>query len=401
NYQAYYDLHHPKKRNWKRTVIGLAALSLTGYGLYYYYWPHHTFPTSVAKLLRKGLWAESNKENNNYAGALQFYIRALEECNNLEIDKLSDEYTGVQLKIAEMLEKLNLLEEAKNIYQELADLYLSTLLSEKIPIETRPHIIQKDLRIVIKLVHLSESDPTYCSNLLLTHCIKAQEEVARRGGSLASNDSIVHPSPKNHDLFISYPVNSQAWFPFRDEFFIARDLYISTCLRLGEHLLAIRSQITTLQWMVMADCDFPDIIMCQFNLGSLLYLQAEEYESRELNAKKNNNEKDIQLFKEEKDECLKSATFCYESILEAVKSFPPVISRDHPQIVEALALTTYSLGVINLHTGNLEKAKELLRRSRLRAKGINNEELVAEAEAELKKLEKEEKLLELKQKENN
>lgn len=71
---------------------------ITGYA-YYMWWPKHTFPSSVAKILRKGLWAESDRGEHDYQLALKYYLEALEHCKEIGMDPLCDEYTGVQLKI--------------------------------------------------------------------------------------------------------------------------------------------------------------------------------------------------------------------------------------------------------------------------------------------------------------
>ena len=57
--------------------------------------------------------------------ALKYYLEALAKCDELGMDKLLDEYTGIQLKIGEMFERLNMMEDAAFIYNEIATLYLN------------------------------------------------------------------------------------------------------------------------------------------------------------------------------------------------------------------------------------------------------------------------------------
>ena len=105
------------------------------------WWPKHTFPSSIAKFLRKGLWAESDRGEFDYQLALKYYLQALEHANEIGLDPLSDEYTGIQLKIGEMFERLNMLTDAAYIYNEIATLYLTVL--------TAPRDSQRDKELKI------------------------------------------------------------------------------------------------------------------------------------------------------------------------------------------------------------------------------------------------------------
>ena len=116
-YQQYSNTASPlaktsKLQTWLYTLSGITAVSV---GLWWLYWPHHTFPTSVAKILRQALWQESDKMEHDYQAALKFYLEAINECDRLSLDPISDEYTGIQLKIAEMYEKLGMFEEAHTL----------------------------------------------------------------------------------------------------------------------------------------------------------------------------------------------------------------------------------------------------------------------------------------------
>jgi hypothetical protein len=66
----------------------------------------------------------------------------------------------------------------------------------------------------------------------------------------------------------------------------------------------------------------------------------------------------------------------------------PSKARREPNVAEVHALSTYGLGVIALHKGHYDEASELLRESRLRAKGCDFDDLVTSAELELSNLEK-------------
>lgn len=404
------------RRSWTKillTVVG--GISLIGFSAWWVYWPHHTFPKSVAKILRKALWAESEKGKKDYQTALKHYLEALAEADKNKLDVLSDEYTGIQLKVGEMYERLNMNQDALMVYSEIASAYVDGLTTPgKIPISKRPHIVQKDLRVVVKIVELNKSNPYASKMLLMTHFMIAQEEVAKRSKTVAgmikdekdqilgdiakvNSDEVSYTNPIRQDSFkidgeqkvVILERNREAWEPFRDELFNARDLYVAICLATGDLQSAVRTKIATTEWMLSADCDPGEILMSQTNLGSLMYLQAEEFEAKESRAIQQKVSEDIiSAERFNKQSCIDLALRCYESVLKFSKELPAQLRRNE-NVEESIALSTYGLGVVKLHLGELEVAKNLLRESRLRAKGSGFNDLVSEAERELEKLSKE------------
>ncbi|KAH3673318.1 hypothetical protein WICMUC_003778 [Wickerhamomyces mucosus] len=407
---------NPRRRNWTNTLLlSFAGLSITGLGLWWIYWPHHTFSSSVAKLLRKGLWAESEKGKFDYQTALKFYLEALELAESENLDNISDELTGIQLKIGEMYERLHMNNEALMTYSEIAAAYLDALTTPgRVASHSRPHIVQKDLRVVVKIVELNSSNPHASKMLLMTHFLIAQDEVSKRSAYVSDMiksekfgvyEEIESGKPKianvedskialKEDEKSHIPKNREAWEPFRDELFNARDLYVAICMSTGDLAGAVRAKIATTEWMLNADCEPGEILMSQTNLGSIMYLQAEEYEVKEYyNIKAKTSQQEIDEAKSNKEKCLELSSQCYESVLKFAKSLPSNLRREG-NVEESIALSTYGLGVIYLQIGKLDEAKNLLRESRLRAKGSGFNDLVVEAERELAKLTKEVEKLE-------
>jgi tetratricopeptide (TPR) repeat protein len=359
----------------------------------------------VAKILRKALWAESKKDEPDYQTALKYYLEALQQADVEELDPLCDEYTGIQLKIAEMYERLNMNQDALMIYSEIAAMYLDhfTAPGKLTDPVKRAHYIQKDLRVVIKMVQLNQSNVQASKMLLLTHFLIAQEEVSRRSKSakaLIDDENIELIQGTQADKEIGGETllldssqtlvkDKQAWLPFRDELFNARDIYVAISLATGDLSTAIRTKVATTAWMLNADCNPGEILMSQTNLGSIIYLQAEEFETKEINSiKSKQDENTIKENKLAKEQCIGFSTQCYESVLEFSKKLPASLRRNET-VEEAIALSTYGLGVIKLHLGQLDSAKSLLREARLRAKGSGFTDLVFEAERELERLQKE------------
>lgn len=63
-------------------------------------------PFSAQKVWKEAIWQESDRMDFNYKEALRRYIEALETCDRSHVEPLSDDYTRIELKIAEMYEKL-------------------------------------------------------------------------------------------------------------------------------------------------------------------------------------------------------------------------------------------------------------------------------------------------------
>lgn len=433
----YYQQYKPPTSKFKKftyVVVGMTAF--TG-AAYYLLWPRHTFPSLVAQLLRKGLWAESDKGEMDFQLALKYYVEALEECNTLKVDKLSDEYTGIQLKVGEMFERLNMVEDATMIYNEIATLYLSVLTDRGSIMNQvlRRHLIQKDLRIALKLAQLNLNNPHLVKALLITHLIIAQDEIKTNIGGVSINDFLAKATaPTNVTLsgtdvvsdsipgqvpgdgeavsLLSIKKMPEIWEPFSDEFFNAMDMLSTTCLLTGDLPLATQIQISSIQSMILADIDPSKVLLSQCNLGSLLYFQAEQYEAKEIQFMKkypnfNEDEQDVEIPDHEKKEYLESKTGkeksmnlsigVYESVLDYSKKSLSTIAKEdasaQKSLAEISALATYGLGVLHLHLSDYEKSERFLRESRVRAKSSGYEEILVDIERELAKLFKEKKLL--------
>lgn len=429
----YHQPYQPPRSKWRTFFVVVGGLGVGLYGAYYLWWPKHTFPTLVAKILRKGLWAESDRGENDYQLALKHYLEALEECKKTGVDRSSDEYTGVQLKIAEMFERLNMAEEAAMVYNEIGVLYLTLLTdkSRRLNSIERRHFIQKDLRIAIKLAQINQNHPHLVKAILITHLIIAQDEIKRKLGNHSINDvftsvtdnAIAGEVKIDNATLGKYP---EVWEPFAEEYFNAMDLLSATCLVTGDLALATQIKIGTIQGMLLASIDPLKLLLSQCNLGSLLYFQAEQFESKEFVLKKkypNLTVKDTTakdkaaivseiLWDEKmsaderaeftdavagKHQSIKSSIEAYESVLEFAKAVNTSTPKDDAQqqraLSEIIALATYGLGVIHLHIADYDKSERMLRESRVRAKSSGYDELISEIERELGKLFKEKKHL--------
>lgn len=460
--QTYFPPPRPKPYRWMIVGgIGLVALSV----LYKWYFGHN-YPAEVAAKLRKALKAEMLGENPNYKLALQYYLEALEEADALQMDTMSDEYTGLQIKIAEIYEKLGMDEEARLLYRELGTAFVQALADgTRIPSSLRPHLIQRQLRVALKTaMYESKSNANFAKMGLLVHFLIAQKEVVARDPTLKNiieGDAKLGPEANqerravnvtdllNEDMKrmkqdeekngkdnstitigLSPSIShSQAWEPFKEELFSARDMFVALCIATGDIGLALKTKLTTTEWMAVAGCDIGEILMSFYNVASIFYLQSEELElmhERTMQAKqiekvaKESEGKTTDQSREDQSpaspaadgqlpikplalqrlhntleqsheqlakDSINNAQTCYEVILKVVDDLPGHARRD-TRVAEAHALSIYGLGVIALHRSELDRAQELLREARLRAKGCGFDDLVVNSELELKKLDK-------------
>lgn len=399
-YQYNYNYNVPKKRS---KLVWLAIPALIG-SLYYFYWPKHTFPSSVAKILRRGLWAESDKGENDFQLALKYYIEALGKADEVGLSPISDEYTGIQLKICEMLERLNKFDEAQFIYNEIATNYLLTLSSKPGTKEFaqiknsnhRQHLIQKDLRIAIKLVEYNKNNKFLSKSILLTHLIIAFDEI---------NTQISSIPVKGHFKLGSFAISlpeTTFEFPFMDELLNAMDLYQAICISTSDLNNAVNINFKMLQYSMISKEPLFKIIKIFCNIGSLFYLQAEELELQKYNLQKtpNPNTTALDEISKSHENFLDLAINSYKMALQpnninasyqltlptSNDGLSPAQLDQYNLITESLALATYGLGVTYLHMGNYELAEKFLRESRVKSKSCDYEDLLSEIERELNKL---------------
>lgn len=164
------------------SIIGVSIV-----GLYFWFKSNsrkQKLPLSAQKVWKEAIWQESDKMDFNYKEALRQYIEALDECDRSHVDLLSDDYTRIELKIAEMYEKLNMLEEAQNLYQELLSRFFEALnVPGKVDESERGEVLRKDLRILIKSLEINK-DIESGKRKLLQHLLLAQEEILSKSPEL-------------------------------------------------------------------------------------------------------------------------------------------------------------------------------------------------------------------------
>lgn len=400
----------PKSKKGKYALYALLGASALAYASYTYLQEaYHGYPPNVFKLLQLGLAAQSSAEGNepDYKTALFCFLQALEEADKSDLHFLSDEYTGLQLKVAEMYEKLGMVDEARLMYRELCTAYIQTLADgSEVPAKLRPLLIQRGLRVALKTAYLESSINVDVAKMsLMVHFMMAQDEVAKRSPEMAKlikggNGQKSFNIPLSLD---GEPTNSEfheAWQPFRDELFYARDMFVALCIATGDIGLAIQTKLASTEWMAVSGYSSSDTLLSFYNVGAIFYMQAESLDThgrasnppvlvsphaRPAAAAAGTDEPSPPTLNALSNTSMANASACFEMVLKLIGKLPSRVRREG-DIDEVQALATYGMGVIALHKGDFHKASDLLREARLRAKGCGYTILVQNSESELEKL---------------
>lgn len=391
-----------------RTILLLLA-AISGFTTWYFY-PRHTFTPEVATILRKALKAESESfGGQNLPEAVKYYIEALMEAEAQGLSPLSDEYTGIQLKLAEIYEMLNYPDAAHDVYMEICAAYVDAFQNNKIAQDVRPQVIQRGLRIALKLAHISGTEKNdVVSRALLLQILLAQEEVCRRCPEATDLLKLASTPPTqserefmtqltksaSHARLLRASGNYDAWMPFRDELIAARDVLTTHNLSDALANVALREKQITYQIMLASGCGVGDLLLAQANLASMFYLMSEQLEVIVHTAEKNEGttikadtggEIPLDTMKTSSNNALARSESCYKRVLKAIPSLEPDVRRTK-EVEEAQALCTYGVGVIAIKKGDYEEAKDKLREARTRAKGSGFDDLVEAADGELNKV---------------
>ncbi|GMM30455.1 Rci50 protein [Martiniozyma asiatica (nom. inval.)] len=156
------NLRKEKKKNDRLAKVlqyGIGGLVATSF-LLYLWQPWNPYSEIVSKDLRKGLWEERDKkeENNDYLTALKYYQKALQSGNEEGMDQLSMEYTGIVLKIAEMYQKLKMNDKLIDTYYKLSEFIFLNILENKRDIPQKELLIDRDLTVITRWAMLMEDE---------------------------------------------------------------------------------------------------------------------------------------------------------------------------------------------------------------------------------------------------
>lgn len=352
----------------------------------------------------------------DFTKALRFYLEALKKCEELGVDPFSNEYTGLELKIAEMYEMLGLTQEAALVYSELASMYLTELTSGK-EIPNRGEVVRRDLMVVLLLAILLNADPHANRILLAPHINMANQEIQPRDESL--------PLSWNRTLLLDFHEgripeleqrinnsNEQAFGRFREEYFAARELMTLSCMGEGDFWQAAMFKYHTTLLMMGAGFELGDCLLSLANIGSLAYLESLDFETNlKKHTSKTPNTEGI-MPKDPKLAPRVSPGYVSTSSLDMVKNntdIAPIFlslsekyyanvrksidglkgrQRRSTEVELAYIIATYGLGCISLKRGDFDEASTLLHEARLRSQGTDMQDMLETIKVELDKLDK-------------
>lgn len=257
---------------------------LGAYG-YWKYITHHNFPPTVANLLREGLWATINGagyRKPDYRQALMKYIEALQEADRLGMLPWSDEYTGIQVIIADMYERLGLSAEAAAMYVEIAGTYMVALRSHAVPENERDRLIQRDLRVVLLAGLLLSTDASRLQAVVQfvgPHLVLATQEAAQRSEELKF---MLHEYPVFNVGYLTDIAErklpnglfSDCWGSYKGELFALREMMTGIAAAEGEYMQALMIKLKTTQIMLCSGFPVGECLLSAVNIASLMYLQA-------------------------------------------------------------------------------------------------------------------------------
>ena len=411
----------PVKKRSKLPLYFIGAVVLGTYG-YWKYITHHNYPPTVADLLKEGLLATINgagPRKPDYRKAFMKYVEALQEADRLRMDPTSDEYTGIQIIIASMYERLNLLPEAAAMYAEIGNTYLIALAKDKIPHKQRDRIITRDLRVILMAATLMSTDPNtfkQAVELVRPHLVMATREAVKNSEELRSLfEEQMSFSPDILDDVKAHRLPdtllSDSWGSYKHEIVAMRDLMTGIATASGEYMQALMVKTKTTEIMLTSGFSTGECMLSAANVASLLYLQSINLKLNHnvnQNANQNSNHKDKfenngfssahnnksnfdeiisrnSSTKSKAEEFLDLSEEFYTKIVDTIDS----LNTNRTDLIpEAYIMSLYGKGVIKASKGDYAQASELLNEAKLRARGSEMDKLLAACEGEIAKLDK-------------
>ncbi|SMN18845.1 similar to Saccharomyces cerevisiae YMR115W MGR3 Subunit of the mitochondrial (mt) i-AAA protease supercomplex [Maudiozyma saulgeensis] len=356
----------------KQQVFGYLGLGLVTIGIWWQYYPHNPYPPGVSKYLRNASWQEI--KTKDFKKSIQFYTDALNECLALGYDPVDEKVTGIEIKIGEMFEKLNMKQEETDVYRKLLTKLYNAIKQPDSESRDKKLLIKRDLSVAIKMVENMEATEEVKKSILMKHINLVQDEILTDSPELEdtikkTNESFfVDLKNKDYDsLMAKLNKSSKVFESFKEEFIVSRDLFTEICTNINDIDNAIHSKMITIGWMAVLGLDREKILMSQANLASLMYMKAENIESHIYHLQKNNNVErnqfNIKNLLERYNNILNLSEKYYQTVLERSKYSRvhfPVGGEGDITLLQARLLSMHGLGVIKLHKGDIPSANKIL-----------------------------------------
>ncbi|KAK9254222.1 hypothetical protein V1507DRAFT_124788 [Lipomyces tetrasporus] len=376
---------------WTRGRLALAGI-LTMAGIVYVTFPKHNYPKEVADLIRLGLKAERKDTPDNYERAISFYLSALEVAEHLDMNQTCDEYTGLQIKVGEILERLDAYEPALLMYNNILDNGIVWLQEDPRRAGTMSFDkLVRYLRVSVRAAEVAETIEQTSANLpMLGMWIETLQK------RLPDNYTKLLPThimdieqdcpipPESYNFPQSPTTEEKRQFThvdsdIEDTLALARDYYATLLIQNSRPGIGYHIKNENIKLMQIMDNPWPRILRTQVDIASayfICYERATADNTLDRPLESRIAKSDAPRYLELAEACLKDALSKMTAIRGSSDETLQYSVEDHQDLDVAQALAIYGLGVIEAKKTNYRQAMDLLKEARIRAMGCQYPELV-------------------------
>ncbi|GME73412.1 unnamed protein product [[Candida] boidinii] len=389
-------------------------------------------PDEIFEVLRKAMEAETR---NDFETALKYYKEALVLCDEMELEELNQEYTGIALCIAHIYELQEKYNKALVIYEEIGYRIVQGLTLEYYEPEKKDRLITQGLVVFSRYARLlAPEDFEKAKSALRLMISIAEKRIVEYYPSLlpvlegalnaemidittqnlkasladssetSRNDALDDFFRKNNEVPLAIPADSQStsllalfaegWPGYSRDLLAARDIYANICIDHEQYAEALAWLLKNTSY-AMIGVNAAYNLTCSMSKLGMTNIYGREYAKKHLiemidNISKTENLVDQGYYKREisiYNAVLRvgpnNARDAFEKTLTFLATFRSLLMKREnpalpPQVAISLELSEglcyHGLGIIQLQNGEIEEATENF----IRARGVSNELGIAE-----------------------
>lgn len=384
-------------------------------------------PDEIFEVLRKAMEAETR---NDFQTALKYYKEALVLCDELEIEEVNQEYTGIALCIAHIYELQEKYNKALVIYEEIGYRIVQGLTLEYYEPEKRDRLITQGLVVFSRYARLlAPEDFEKAKSALRLMISIAEKRIVEYYPSLlpvlegalnaemidittqnlkaslsdlsdtSRNNALDDFFRKNNEVPLAIPADSQStsllalfaegWPGYSGDLLAARDIYANICIDHEQYAEALSWLLKNTSY-AMIGVNSAYNFTCSMSKLGMTNIYGREYAKKHLiemldNISKTENLVDQGYYKREisiYNAVLRvgpnNARDAFEKTLIFLNTFRSLlVKRENPSLPPQIAISLelseglcyHGLGIIQLQNGEIENATENF----IRARGVSNE----------------------------
>ncbi|KAK9481109.1 hypothetical protein V1514DRAFT_324267 [Lipomyces japonicus] len=381
--------------------LGVAAWAL---------FPSSKYPDEATNLIRKGLleerrlgFADDKAEHGKILNtALQYYVAALQVCERLGVERTSVEFTGLQVKIAEVLERSDRLSEAAVIYASILQNGILFLQEDPRRVGAMDdERILRYLQVAVRVAEITEDMnhgfqavpvlgmwiqslqsrlPDNYKSLLLTPIMDIETDI-----DLPLQPYSLPDPPSENELKSFNHIEDE----MENTLALARDYYGTLVMEGFRSGVGGKIKMENIRLLQFMSAPLPRILRSQVDIGSAYFL-AYEIATNDLENNPDKPEIWRSSLSAKADTYLDIAWSTLHSVLQQITDLrnkgrrSDLSHEDFEDLDIAHSLAVFGLGVVEGKRGNYERAIELLHEARVRARGSEFPELGEKAKEEIK-----------------